>query len=195
MPWEITTAPAVEPVTPQLAKLHSRVPGSAQDDLVGLWITAARELVEENSDRWLCPQTGVLHLDRFPCGVEPIALKPTVREVTSVEYIDTDGATQTLDAAIYHVDLTSTPPRIAPVPGESWPTTEAGRMASVSVTCELGFVDAASIPAVAKHAILLLVAHWYEHPEAVGEVGAEIELGYGRLLNLLRWRGHVAPQT
>jgi hypothetical protein len=42
---------------------------------------------------------------------------------------------------------------------------------------------------MAKHAIILLAAHWYWNREAVGRVGDEISLGYNSLITRLKW-GH-----
>jgi uncharacterized phiE125 gp8 family phage protein len=56
---------------------------------------------------------------------------------------------------------------LAAAAGSSWPTT-SGRPGGIQIEYYAGYGDgAASVPDTARQAILHLVAHWYEHREAV----------------------------
>jgi hypothetical protein len=62
----IETPPAAEPVSLQLMKSHLRVTLTADDDLIGLYIQAARELFESTTARSLVNKGFRQSLDAFP---------------------------------------------------------------------------------------------------------------------------------
>ena len=168
MPISITVvSPAsAEPITLDEAKRHLREDGSDQDELITGLIVAAREYVEGGSDRVLMPQTVRQYFDDFPCDGEPMRLSVhPIRSVSAIGYIDSDGDEITLDASDYRVDSVSTPARITPAFGETWPTSQ-GVINGVYVNVAAGYSDAASVPRALRQAILLLIGHWYENREA-----------------------------
>jgi uncharacterized phiE125 gp8 family phage protein len=197
VPVTYTIAPAsgAEPLLLADAKLHLREDGTDQDALIGSLITAAREAVEGATGRRLMPATVVEQFDAFPwrwpamrrsdrhqlrLGVVP------VRSVTSVAYVDADGATQTLDPANYRADLTGEPARIEPAYGLPWPVARCV-VNAVTVTYAAGYADAASVPVALKQAMLLLVGHWYANREAavVGTIAHDVPLAAQSLMD--RW--------
>ena len=92
-----------------------------------------------------------IHLPRSP-----------VQSVTSVQYVDTAGDTQTLAASKYRVDTKSLVPRITPAYGEVWPPTHPVTNA-VTITLVAGYGDDPSdVPEPLKHAIKLGVATYYD---------------------------------
>lgn len=184
----VSVAPASEPVTTAELKTHLRVDGSDEDTDIELLGVAARELVETDTERALMPQTLILRLDAFPDYIE--LRRCPLRTVTSIQYYDSAGTLTTLAADQYRTDLSSEPGRIAPAWGVAWPTTRPMSNA-VIVTFTAGYDDESEVPAAAKHAIKLLVGHWYRNREAIGSVGQEIELSYGALIQRLRWGGYV----
>lgn len=167
MHMELKTPPAAHPVTLEDAKSHLRVDGGDEDAYIADLIAKATRAAEQHCDRAFVAQTWVVSLDAFPSLGKMIALPmPPLMSVKSVTYIDTDGAEQTLAPANYQASKRS-PAVIAPAPGKSWPTTQAGRLDAVGIEIEVGYGDAAAVPAPIHHAILLLVAHWYENREPV----------------------------
>jgi uncharacterized phiE125 gp8 family phage protein len=97
--------------------------------------------------------------------------KPPIASITSVTYVDTDGATQTWSSALYQTDLpsgpTAEPARILPAYNESYPSTRA-QMNAVTVRFVAGYgVDGSYVPEDIKLGMHMLIGHWYEQREAV----------------------------
>ena len=42
----------------------------------------------------------------------------------------------------------------------------------------------ANVPELLRQGVLMLVAHWYEHREAVGQYGAEVPLAVDSILQM-----------
>lgn len=178
----VVTPPAEEPLTLAEAKAHLRVDGSDQDPLIAALIGVAREHAEAITRRALVTQTLRLTLDCF-AGWDIELPRAPLRSVTSIQYVDTDGATQTLSSAIYRVDAAAEPGRITPAFGEVWPATRAVTGA-VIITFVAGFGAAAAVPQTIKQAMLLAIGHWYEHAEEVitGTIVASTPMGFDALL-------------
>jgi uncharacterized phiE125 gp8 family phage protein len=157
----ITTAPAIEPVTLTEAKLHLRVDHTADDSLITALIVAAREQSEAFTSRAFIEQTITLTFDEFP---DSFALpRPPLVSVTSIAYLDSTGASQTLSDTLYRVDTQSEPGRITVAYGQSWPVTY-DVTGAVTVVYKAGYGTlAASVPASIKHAILMMVESFYEN--------------------------------
>lgn len=156
-----TVNPAEEPLTLAEGKAHLRVLHSAEDSLIGTYLSAAVSAVEEHLRRALVTQTWRLTLDRFPCGSAPIRLpRPPLLSVSAVEYVDGDGAAQTLAADLYQVRTDPLPGEVRLAYGATWPATrdEAG---AVRITYVAGYGAAAAVPAPIRAAILLLLGDLY----------------------------------
>ncbi len=163
----LSSAPSVEPVATSEAKSQIRVDTSDDDTLIGNYITASREHGEQMTRRAFITQTWVWKMDQFPAnGVLYVPLPP-LQSVTSVQYIDANGATQTWSTDDYDVDTSSQPGRIVPVYNNSFPTTRNDTNA-VTVTFVAGYGDAGSdVPEQLRVAMMQLVGHWYENREEV----------------------------
>jgi len=86
--------------------------------------------------------------------------------VGSIQYVDTDGATQTLAATEYTVDATQRAPgRIVEAFDKSWPDTRVTPNA-VTVTFDAGFGAAVDVPEEYKQIIKLYFEHLYDHRES-----------------------------
>jgi uncharacterized phiE125 gp8 family phage protein len=157
------TEPSAEPVTLARAKAHCRVDYSDDDALLSSLIVAARSLCEERTRRWFITSTGVMKLDEFPAEIL-IPRAPLVA-VSSIAYLDDQGASQTLSSTYYRVDAASHVGRITLAYGYEWPGTYPVSNA-VTVTFTAGYgTTADDTPEAVKLAILMLVAQWYEHRE------------------------------
>jgi len=190
------TAPAVEPVTLAEAKAHLRVDTSDDDAYIGTLITAAREWCEQYLDRTLVHTQWVMRFDKFPdSGIEPVELPrpPMVASGTAtavtVTFTQEAGPTSTYSTAEYRVDRNATPGAILPIYGSTW-TPHRQDDNAISVTWWAGYgASGTSVPAAIRHAILMLVGHWYEIRGAVltGTISKEIEYGVQSLLDSQRW--------
>jgi uncharacterized phiE125 gp8 family phage protein len=179
MAWSVTTPPADEPVALDEAKLHLRVDVTDDDTLIGSLIQAARQHVEAVCERALMPQVWTERRSAFPalpCHLRPLRA-PTldqltillaggvVRAIDSVKYVDTTGTLQTVDPATYVADLTAEPAQLAPLTPTQWPVARE-QPGAVQIQYQVGYADAASVPAALRAAVLLLVGDMYANREA-----------------------------
>lgn len=189
----LITPPAIEPVSLDEAKLHLRVDGQDEDDLLSAYLTAAREVCELESRRAFITQTWEMALESWPVHPWIELLRPPLQSVLSVKYTDSLGAEQTMASDDYLVGPATTPGRIWLGYGKSWPSTTLQPGAAIRVRYVAGYGDdAASVPQRYRQAILLLLGHYYENREAVtAQVRfnlAPIPLGVRSLLMLDRGR-------
>lgn len=182
-----TVAPASEPVSLAEAKAQCRIDSTDENDLLTALIAAARTHLEEITWRAFVTQTWRLTLREFPrCSRPIVPPRPPLIAVSSITYLDSTGASQTLAADKYVVDAAADPGTIEPAYGLTWPVTR-DHPAAVTVTYTAGFGNAAAVPADLVHAMKLLIAHYAEHREAV-TAGALSEMP-------LAVRALVAPWT
>lgn len=179
---ELTTAPTVEPVTVAEAKRNADEDDSHRDSDFAMWISEGRKQVEHDTRRSLINQTWTLKLDCFPSEDYIELLRPPLSSVTSIQYVDTDGNTQTFSSSSYVVDSARTPGIVYLAYNESWPSTRTQKNA-VTVTYVAGYgATADSVPDWAKSAILIFCRHRYERPES-----AEIPMGFAALCQRGSW--------
>jgi len=149
-----------EPVTLADMKAHLRVDGTDEDTYIMSLITAARRQVEDRTWRSLGTETWRQELDGFPDVIE--LYRCPVAGITSLKYIDADGALQTMANTDYRSDLNSAPARLFPAYGSVWPVTR-----SDPVAVQITYTTSQDPEPQLLHAIKLLVAHWFENREAV----------------------------
>jgi uncharacterized phiE125 gp8 family phage protein len=163
MPLYLVTGPT-EVLSLVDAKLHLRVEDSENDAVITAMVAAATADID-GRDGWLGralkPQTWDLKLDGFPCGHIRLPLPPLI-SVTSVEYIDIDGITQTFSATKYHVSGAGgrNPARISLRAYEQWPLTAYRWPEPVTVRFEAGYEI---VPPDIVNAIKLQVSQYYEN--------------------------------
>lgn len=124
MPIITITAPAAEPVTTAEVKAAARIDDSNLDSQISILISAFRQQAEHKQERRLITQTVELVLDEFPASNEINLILPDAQSVTSVKYLDTAGAEQTLSTGIYALDVDSTPSRLLLKYDQEWPYTQ-----------------------------------------------------------------------
>lgn len=163
-----TVAATAMPVSVDEAKEHCRIVGSDSDADLERLIWAATEVIEKESKRQLCTATWVMKLDEFPASdAEPIRIpRPPLASITSIQYVDLDGDTQTWSSGDYVVDTFNEPARVTPAYLESYPDTRS-QINAVTITFQAGYGGTTSVPYDAKLAVLSLVAHWFENREPV----------------------------
>ena len=186
------TPPAVEPVSVSEAKAHLRVDISDDDSYIQNLVSSAREWCEQYLDRTLITTQWTMRLDSFPYEIElprpPIATSGTATAVT-LTYTLGDDSTATLSTTAYRVDRNSTPGVVRQLRAGTWPA-NLDDYNAVAVTWWAGYgASGTSVPAAIRHAILMLVGHWYESRSSVltGSISKEIEFGVKSLLDSQRW--------
>jgi uncharacterized phiE125 gp8 family phage protein len=169
MALSLVTGPTVEPVSMGEAQAYLRLDEDADgapieaaaDLLLPILIASTRAAAETITRRALMPQTWDLTLDRFPQW-ELVVPKSSLRSVTSISYVDSNGAPQVLDPAAYLVDSKSEPGRITPAFGLVWPITR-WQTGAVTVRFVAGYADAASVPPCVKSWMLLRISTLWEN--------------------------------
>ena len=181
-----TTDASAEPILWAEAQLYLRLDSADEQTTVEAFISAARQVVEEQLGRQLITATWELCLDNFPSDSSPIELpRPPLASISSITYLDENAVSQTLAAADYQADLKSNPGRLLPAADEIWPATQYDQMNTVTITYTSGYGAAgSSVPRPIRQAILLLVSHWFENREAVlvGTISAELPMAVKMLL-------------
>ena len=166
------TPPDLEPVSVDEAKLHLRLVTNDEDALVEAYITAAREYAEDFLGRALLTQTWELTTRKFPDNYdEPILVpKAPLQSLTSITYIDNNGASQVMDPTTYSVDTASEPGRIFSVWATPWPVIRDVWNAVV-VRFVAGYGGTADlVPRSIRQGILVDTAGLFENR---GETGTE----------------------
>ena len=169
----LDTPPSVEPVSVAEARDQLVIQHTEDGDLIGRYIVAAREAVENYTARALIVRTYVLQLEYFP---HVISLpRPPLLTVDDITYFDEAGVLQTVEAATYEVDEASTLGRIRPIDGESWPAT-ARRFDAVKVKYQAGYGAAGDdVPMSLRQSLLIQVGDLYEHREDI-VIGASVNM-------------------
>lgn len=191
MTLAIVTPAASDPVTLAEAKTHCRVDFTTDDTYITGLITAATNWVENRTGRQLVTATLRQSWDNTGLQFRPddVALgrvltsqwmqrgdgsyrrsevwlaREPVSAVSWVKYYDADDVQQTVSSSDYWTDFDSTPPRITPK--TVWPTIHWLRPNAFQVQFIAGYGSASSVPALLKHAIKVMVAHWYEIREPI----------------------------
>lgn len=164
----VQTAPTTEPVTFADVQAQVRIDDADEQTLVETYITAARKYVEDYTRRTLIDTTYDLYFaSGFP-GTEIIIPRPPLQSITSITYLDTNGASQTFASGSYQVDAQSEPGRVKPEPTTSWPATDSGNYDTVIIRFLAGYGSAATdVPEGLRLAIQMLAGHWFTHREPV----------------------------
>lgn len=131
-----TSEAYAEAVSLQEAKDHCRIDGSDEDGIISAWITAARQYCEDITARQIVTATYKMTMDRFPYssggwrslesyaaggGGAIIIPRAPLQSVSAITYVDTTGATTTVSATNYIVDIERQPARVTPAYGLFWP--------------------------------------------------------------------------
>lgn len=194
-----TVEPATEPLTLAEAKLHLREDLDEQNTLITALIQAAREAAENFMNRALVTQTWQLTIDGdWPevlelgeCIDRIVLPRPPVASVSSVQYVDLSGNTQTLAADQYVLSKRDTGQwSIDPAYGVIWPDVR-DKPATITVTFVCGTASG-SVPAAIRAGMLLLIGHLYENREAVnvGNIVTALPLAVDYLWSPYRCHPH-----
>lgn len=181
----VVTVPPAAFISAAEAKAALRIYHDDDDAFIDTLIAAATYHLDGDDGvlgRALASQTLVLTLDGFPCDRLHIPVSPTI-SVTSITYDNAAGVSTPLVGFRTMHAAAQTGTYLLPALNGAWPDTN-GEPGAVRVTFVAGH---STVPPTIRHAILLLVGHWYEHREAALDTGAkfgllELPLGVQRLL-------------
>jgi uncharacterized phiE125 gp8 family phage protein len=157
---------------------------TAEATYISNLITVAREYAETVTSRALATQTWDLFLDQFPTKDYIELPKAPLQSVTSVSYKDSVGTETTMTPNTdYIVDADSFIGKIFLPYSKSWASFTAFPYNAVKIRFVSGYNTTTNlIPKAIKQAILILIGHWYENREALGNVGDEIKMSVNSLL-------------
>jgi uncharacterized phiE125 gp8 family phage protein len=182
--------PLVEPVTVSEAKAHLRVDEEFTDDdlYIQSLITSARIHVENVSDRTLIRSKWQIKLDLFPSWDIELPRPPLMADAVEVTYIPSGAVYSPVSFTDFRTDRDSTPSVIRPQWNGTWPSAR-GAENDVTVSYWAGFGESGqSVPAPARHCILLMVGHWYATRESVIQGGMNpVPMAVEVLLGAINW--------
>lgn len=184
--WSVTAMSSTPAVTLAEVKRHLRIEEdfAQEDTTLQQYVAAATSLVEEMQGRQIMPATVALTLDNFPSGDEIKLPRAPLSSVSSISYVDVDGASQTFATTGYMADTVSEPGRVRLRYGQSWPSART-QPNGVTVTFVAGYSSASAVPATTKQAILLQAAHLYGNREGVSEVNLKsVPMSVERLIRI-----------
>lgn len=166
---KLITAPGLV-VSLAEVKAQSRITWDGDDDqYIETLINAATTHLEGIAGRCFLEQEWT---QEFSCFADVMNLpKGDLISISEITYYDADNNLQTASTDIYAGFTDFHGAFVTLKYGASWLST-ARRLDAVKVKWKAGFSnEAAQVPTDIKHAIKLLVAHWYVNREAVGEGG------------------------
>lgn len=188
----LVTAATDEPVTVDTLKRHSRLSDASIDyDLLPLRIQAARQWVEAYTGRVMMTSTWAYTVDWLADGLVPLLLpRVPLIDVTSIKTYDAEDVETTVSAANYRVDISTQPGRVLLDTSVGYWAANPRYYGGVVVTYRAGYgATEDAVPAIFRHAILLLAAEMTERLEGGSDLKVEeIPFGIRALLDPYRMR-------
>ena len=166
--YQVTVPNTELAVTIERARQHLRNEDLHYDDdyLRGL-IRAAADMVERTYGLALLTQTVKQYHTAFPCATDqPLLLRiAPLTTVTSIQYVDSAGATQTWTSAEYTSGSFNSAHFIIPKTTYNWPTdVNTDLPNAVTVTYQAGYgAKPSTIPPLIQSALLLIITDLYEN--------------------------------
>jgi len=188
MPFKVTAAPSLEPITTSELKAYLRFSSSSEDTLLGTLITAARQQIENQTRRPMVTQTLVASFRDWPDSLKIRLPFGNLLTVTSLKYLDEAGAEQTVNSSNYKVITDLQPGQIELIEDFDAPEVYE-REDAVYATCTAGYgATAASVPATLRTAVMMLAAYWFEHriPVQIGDGVNEMPMQLQHLIRSYR---------
>ena len=185
---QLVTAPVRQPISISECKEQMRIEHSDDDILINRFIDTATRFVDvtgalgkamitQTWGEWIAPNPTVFYLSLGP-----------VQSVSAIKYYDADNLLQTDTLSNYHVLGTSGRMLISPKTGFNWPTTFQ-RDDAIKIEYVIGYGNAPTdIPETIRHALFMLVAHYYENrePELIGTISKTLPFGFEDLIGVER---------
>jgi uncharacterized phiE125 gp8 family phage protein len=184
MGTKLIVAPTLEPLSLADARMQCNITAgdTTFDSELTAYIAAARAKAENYMGAVLMQRTVDQTLDRFPFANEaditieqPPAwnsqcVSPLPLSITSISYVDEDGATQTLSGVTYALDDSNWPFWILPAVDTDWPSTQ-DQANAVTIRMVKGYDAQSKIPGDVRGWILLTVGYLFAQREAFDATG------------------------
>ena len=185
---QLVTAPVRQPINISECKDQMRIEHSDDDIIINRFIDTAtryvdvtgalgKAMITQTWGEWIAPNPSVVYLSLGP-----------VQSVSAIKYYDADNVLQTDTLSHYHVLGTSGRMLVSPKTGFSWPITFQ-RDDAIKIEYVIGYGDAPTdIPETIRHALFMLVAHYYENrePELIGTASKTLPYGFEDLIGVER---------
>lgn len=159
--FEVTSEPAVEPVTLEEAKGWLRLDGTTDsDERVLDLITGARIAMQDWTGLSFITQTVAI----YPPCFEGEMLLPTypVSSISSITYYDLNDTQQTYSSDNYELDAKAAPARLRAKWNQTWPSIY-DRYNPITITAVVGYGGRESVPETVKMAIKAIVSLWHDN--------------------------------
>ena len=187
-----TKAPDALPLSLEEAKEHCRISGPDHDATIQALIGAAVSHMDGYNGvlgKCLMLQEWQQEFDRWQDF--PLCLGP-VRDLVSIDYLDGSGQAQSVDLSAVRIERRVLGTMAALKGGYSWPGDADFDEGLITVKWSAGYASAADVPPAIKHALKLLIGHWFENREAVivGTTNASLQMAVDNLIAPYR---RVAP--
>jgi len=147
-------------------------------------IAAATTQAEEMSQRALITQSWELTLARWPADSVIRLPRPPLASVTSIQYVDLGGTTQTWDSTNYQVNTSAEPGRVTLAYSKTFPSIR-NQDEAVTIAYTAGYGAAhTDVPALIRQAILSMVVHWYDYRGEIlaGTIQSKLPMGAETIL-------------
>ena len=163
---QLISKPITEIISVSDIKAYSRIDSSYEDNLLLDLITAAREYCEEYTGRSFIEQSWALTTDNFnDDNIIELPRAPII-SIDSVQYLDTDGALQTLGSGFYQADINAEPGRLKVL---SMPDLANDRLNKLPINYTSGYGKSSlDVPKAIIHAAQILVLFYYDNRSMPG---------------------------
>jgi uncharacterized phiE125 gp8 family phage protein len=172
--------PSAEPWSVAEVKTFLRVEHGDDDAVIAALIAAARGHVEALTRRALLMQRWRLVLDAWPANGRLDPRIGPLRSVIAARVFDAANNAHSIDVDTFVVDAAANI-----IASPCWALPLPGRVAGIELDVELGYgALAAEVPDALRHAIRMLVAHWYDNRglAAIGANVAMLPAGFSALI-------------
>jgi len=109
--WEVTSGPALEPITLQELKDFSGIDYTEHDDMLEGFIGAVRGAAEEYTGKAFISQTIQMKMDYWPDAVVELPRPPLI-SVTKIVTLDEDDGETEYDSDNYYIITQGTPGKV-----------------------------------------------------------------------------------
>ena len=166
----VATGTTAEPISVAELKAHLRITTTAEDTLLGAYITAARQAAEIKTKRALVNTKWELTLDSFYSSVIELPrgcpLSTLSTEVV-LTYTQTTGNTTQVPTTVYVVEHRDEPGHVRLAYEAEYPTDVQDSPGAVRITYRSGYTTVAgrTCPETIKHWIKMRAGQMYEYRE------------------------------
>lgn len=167
----VNTAPAGYPVSVAEIKTHAIISHAGDDTLIEQYLKAAINELDPPFGylgRAMREQTIIAYLKKFP-GDRIYLPYPPLISVTSIKYLDSDGAEQTVDSSEYEVVTGHEPGYVVLADGETWTTDLDEVEHPIYIEYQAGYEDAAgptsTVPDAINLYLMMIVSEMYRQRE------------------------------